>query len=1097
MLDKQNYSKAIQIAEIVNKKKNNYLIISDNANDAMLLENELTLITNKYDINIFPDREILPYDKFSTNISLIKKRNFLLNRAYAKNNHLVIVSVQNIFEFIQPKQFFLSNQIYTNKTEVKFHDFILVLQTLGFNKVKKVTQLNEYAVRGGIVDFYISRYEYPIRVEFFDNNIEEIRFFNPDTQSSIRTINKFYMSHAGDVPFDQESVNLFVSRWREYFDKYDERKCHIFNELKNQILSDGYENYIHLFFNKNEMSNVIDHLNKFKIIYFKSTKDKIFNHYDYLQERFDDESGDICRPISEIKDCYFHPKELTKKLSRGLMINDDYAELPFKNFNKLKSLEKEIIKQYKKNQLNSLIFATSSSDERENILNKYDDVIPIEKIERQTQGMFLLSNKSIRSYFDAINNQCLINYENISSHSYLIPTNTSINHDVKSSILDEFNLKVGDYVTHEEHGVGEYAGLFLISNLKGSEECFEIHYANNEKLYVPVRHQYLINKFNCANSKEIKLDSLSSQKWKNKKVRIKQNIDDLSAQLLDIESKRSTATTAPLKATSELTNNFANDFPYILTVDQKQCLNEITKDLSLIKPMNRVICGDVGFGKTEIAMRAIFLSAISNKQSILLCPSTVLARQHYETLNSRFKNFPINIDILYRHTTTKKKTEIINQFNEYKIDVLIGTHAILNSDIKYDNLGLLVIDEEHRFGTKQKELIKLKQPRSHTLYMSATPIPKTLNYIFSGLKDFSYVYSPPPNRINIKSFLHPYDRSLIKAAIERELNRKGQVFIVQNNINKFYEIEDLLKDLIPKIKVGIAHGRLPKKDISKTMELFVHGEIEVLICTTIVEMGLDIPNANTMIIMDSHNFGLSQLHQLRGRVGRSFKQAYCYFLIPNWEIKRNSKLRLDALMKYSNLGDGYFIAQEDLEIRGAGEFLGEKQSGHIETIGLSLYLSMLQESIQQLKGNVTKDINVDIQLGHPAYIPEDLMPSVSERLKFYRRLNNAKRIRDIDIIKNELKDRCGKLPSAINNLLNDNKLIIKSRKLSIHKIYTNKNQINIRFDADVKKEIYNKIISMIENPHMNLTIMKNNVIKIDYSNKDMIKELTKFINAIS
>ena len=439
----------------------------------------------------------------------------------------------------------------------------------------------------------------------------------------------------------------------------------------------------------------------------------------------------------------------------------------------------------------------------------------------------------------------------------------------------------------------------MLKTNASEEEYIQIEYLDKEKLYVPIRQAYLVSKFQVTQSQGNKLDSLSSTKWKTKKEKAKLKALDHAAELLDIESRRAIASSHQLTCDEETYNEFDADFPYVLTLDQANCIKDVLKDISLIKPMNRVICGDVGFGKTEIAMRGAFVSVYSKKQVMLLAPSTVLAKQHLESFTKRFAKFPVNIALLTRHSSLKQKTKIYSDFKNHKIDILIGTHSLLNNEISLDNLGFLIIDEEHRFGTKQKEIIKSRQSTTHILYMSATPIPRTLNLVYSGLKDFSYLYTPPLERLSVKTFLNSQNQQIIKNAIDREMSRGGQVFLVQNDISKMQGLKNQIIDLVPNAIIGIAHGRLSKKEITETMSGFNNNTIDVLICTTIVEMGLDIPNANTMIVIDAHNFGLSQLHQLRGRVGRSLRQAYCYLIIPTLDIKKGPKAKLESLISFS------------------------------------------------------------------------------------------------------------------------------------------------------------------------------------------------------
>ena len=516
--------------------------------------------------------------------------------------------------------------------------------------------------------------------------------------------------------------------------------------------------------------------------------------------------------------------------------------------------------------------------------------------------------------------------------------------------------------------------------------------------------------------------------------------------------------------------------------------------------MNRVLCGDVGFGKTEVAMRAAFISVSSNKQVIIITPSTVLCDQHYDSFIKRFENFPVSINKLNRHTSNKNKGHVINDFNANKIDILIATHIVFNNTINYENTGLLIIDEEHKFGIKQKNFIKNRKSNIHVLYLSATPIPRTMNLVFSGLKDFSFLQTPPTNRINIKSFLKIQTSQLLKEALTREKVRGGQCFIVQNDIDKMAAIEKEINNLLPDFKVSIAHGRLSKKEIRNVMHDFKNGDIDGLICTTIIEMGLDIPNANTMIIINSHNFGLSQLHQLRGRVGRSEKQGYCYFLIPTLEIPKLSRNRLDSIIRHSSLGEGFLIAEEDLELRGGGEMLGDKQSGHIDNIGLSLYLSMLKDAINSQKNNklsIKKDIEINFY--DSAYISEDYLPSPLERLKIYKKLDEVLTLKDLKTLNTNLKDRCGKIPIETKNLIDNKKFYLKVLNTGIKSIKSNKKNTNIEITDAIKDTHFDKLISLAKDEPKIYQINSNNkfIYKYDELNSEVRrKKINKLLDEI-
>ncbi|MBL6604280.1 MAG: DEAD/DEAH box helicase, partial [Cryomorphaceae bacterium] len=594
---------------------------------------------------------------------------------------------------------------------------------------------------------------------------------------------------------------------------------------------------------------------------------------------------------------------------------------------------------------------------------------------------------------------------------------------------------------------------------------------------------------------------LSSNRWLKNKEKAKKRAYDHAAEILDVESRRQESLAYSLKVNEEDFLKFNEDFAYTETPDQLLAIDSIKKDIGLIKPMNRVLCGDVGFGKTEVAMRSAFICVSSQKQVIVLTPSTVLSNQHYESFLERFKNTAVNIKLINRHTKKSNKDNIVEEFNKNKVDILIGTHALFTSGINFSDTGLLIVDEEHKFGIRQKDIIKSKQENIHILYLSATPIPRTMNFIFSGLKEFSFLHTAPTNRIKIKSFLKIENNQLFKEAISREIARGGQCFIVQNDISKMESLKTRLQKILPEISIDLAHGKLTKNNISNVMREFESGNLDVLICSTIVEMGLDIPNANTILIIDSHNFGLSQLHQLRGRVGRSSKQGYCYFLTPTNDLTKIAKDRLDSIIRLSDLGSGFFIAQEDLEIRGGGEILGEKQSGHINTVGISLYLSMLKNALNKFNTNDEKELTqTEINFYDSSYINESFLPSPLERLKVYKELNSANNIDEINKIKNSLIDRCGALTEEVKNLIDDTKLSIMIKKTGIIKINSSEKKTSILLSTNVSKSVFNNILTLVTNQPNIYNINKDNklIINLDKPNTSERRDIIiKLVNEIT
>ena len=1097
MIFKTNTSKAYQIINFFKNKNHNSLIICNDSYDSNLVFHELMCYESNYSIHLLPDNEILPFDNFSPNESITKQRlNFLANGLTKKNN-IVVTSIANLFQLIQPVYFYKSFLPIASGRKYDFQELIKNLNDLGYQRVENVESINEFSVRGGIIDVFPGYRKNPLRIDFFDDEIEEIREFDTESQLSIGKIERFSLSNGLNVPLDSKSIELFKIQWRDYFKKYDERDCKIFNSIINGKLIEGYEVYLPFFFKNKKLSNIFDIFKFGHLVYFDESLDRISQYENHILERRQDESLDICRPLPQA-DLLFAKKEtiLENIQKKGIMLSDDCDNQYDYQFSSYDEFEDYLINEFNDNKIKCLVLASAYESQINYWEENINDAEILNKIKPTEKGIFLIHVKNGQSYFDKDRSLFFLHKENILYEQF---HGSERQNKSTPSIVSELNFNEEDLVAHDQYGVGIYKGLNLMSISTHTEECLTVEYLNKEILYIPIRQHHKLKKYLSHQNDNAKLDSLSSNRWSTKRSKIKTDVDELAVQLLDIESKRSIANSFSFKPDQEFDSNFHNTFPYELTSDQIRCLEDVYKDLSLIKPMNRVICGDTGFGKTEIAMRAANLVTYNNKQVILLCPSTILTNQHFKSFQNRFKTFPINIEKLSRQSSLKNKTSTIANFNNKKIDILIGTHALLNANINFDELGLLIIDEEHRFGIKQKEFIKSKQYGTHILYLSATPIPKTLNNIFSGLKDFSYLYTPPNERISTKTFCYQDDNQILKSAIQREVKRNGQVFFVQNDIDRFDESFSLINSILPNISIGFAHGKMNKNRINAEMEKFTNGVTQVLVCTTIIEMGLDIQNANTIIVMNSQKLGLSQLHQLRGRVGRSSKQAYCYFMIPDLKLKKTQKLRLDALVKFSDLGSGYFVAQEDLEIRGAGEFLGDKQSGHIEQIGLSMYLSMLKRAIDQLQGNVINEpIDVEINFNDASYITETFMPSMTDRLKYYRLLNNACNDSEILRIKNELIDQCGKLPVEVANLIEDTIFLIKCRNHSIKKVfYSKENFINLIFTDNVDDETYNKIMKIVSNKAIEIQITSKNKINLLVTKNNPRIVFSNFLNELS
>ena len=1028
-------------------------LVTRDAKESEYLYNALKIFNPNDNIFLFPESEILPYDHFSMPEKVIKDRFQIINKI-SKQKHMLVASIKSLFEKYPTNEYFESFNKFSIKDNIPVKNLIEIIESLNYSKKVNVESINEYAIRGGIIDIFSPIYENPLRIEIFDDTIESIRLFNIESQLSINNIENFSISKGSFFSLDENKIDLFISKWRDYFHDYDERYCNLFQNIKSGNIPEGIEVYFPLLFNKT--ANFKDLFPNNLFLTFEDLTTDIENYSKFINERYDDEHFDQKRPILKPYDSFLEKKDVIEMLHESLVINAPKLEIKPESFAELI----EIIDSgtYKEN----FLILTSLNTEIQKIkklisinlktIDKYDDL---------NQGVNIMVGLPIRPFFDESQNVYIFHKEQLEGSDYLNVINKQTN-NTESKDKDFALFKIKDLVVHENYGLGIYDGLEIVEANNAKNEYIKIIYANKEILYVPLSN---INKITSYHKKNIEtksvLDSLSSTKWKIKKNKALKRSADHAAEILDIEARRQKSLSSSLRIDDKSLSEFNDAFPFDETNDQLIAFEAIRKDMELIKPMNRVLCGDVGFGKTEVAMRAAYTSVFSNKQVIIICPSTILCDQHFNSFLNRFNNFPVNIKKLNRHNSLKNKNEIISKYNASEVDILITTHIIFNNSIDFKNTGLLIVDEEHKFGIKQKNYIKDKQTNIHILYLSATPIPRTMNMVYAGLKDFSFLQTPPANRTNIKSFLKIQTSQLIKEALSREKSRNGQCFILQNDISKMDSLKNEINEILPDFRVGIAHGKLNKKEILKAMTDFQMGNIDGLVCTTIVEMGLDIPNANTMIIMNSQNFGLAQLHQLRGRVGRSEKQGYCYFMVPTMEIPKISMSRLNSVIKYSRLGEGFLIAQEDLELRGGGEMLGEKQSGHIENVGMSMYLSMLKTALNETN-EIKNDDDVEVNFYDSSFIDSTYLPSPIERLKIYRKINQAQTHEDIKLIQNNLIDRCGKMPEEVVNLIDNKKIILMIKGLGIKSIKSNSINTNFFLDDSIKDEVLNNLLGLVK-----------------------------------
>ena len=1072
MLKPSFYSQAAILLNNIENNTDLNIFITSNDNESRLLSQEILLLNSDIEIHIFPSKEILPYDLFSSPKSIRQQRTEILR----KRNQLegiLLCPFSVITELFPPKSFIDAGQLIELNQNISIRETQKSLELFGYQNVDRVLHPNEYALRGGILDFFSQAHAYPVRLEFFGDEVESIRYFDPSSQSSIKQITNTSICDGEDIPILDKNIEYFINAWRNEFSQYDERECDVFQNYLNKKLAEGFENYLPLYFEDSLISIFELFKNKNFFINELVTDIVIDNFYDDIYSRY--------HSCQDHKFPRLSPEKLFCSKNKIMMHLESIK--PIQNINDLSNIH------------------SKSWDDIVSSLEQFADteVITASISSLDDPSIDYINHATFRPLKDSNTNKLFIHKEYLSAQIYL-ESNVASNALVFSERVDieEVKFQDGQLVIHEDYGLGLCRGLDLLNLNSHSEECLKILFDEDELLYLPLRSLHKISRFPDHSDKAITLDSLSSKKFSQKKESIKKDIYDSAVYFLETQAKRSVAQAFRLKLPSEDYQKFDQDFPFTPTKDQTTCIDQIIHDLNLIKPMDRVICGDVGFGKTEVAMRAAFIACYNNRQTLMIVPSTLLCDQHFESFTERFANFPVTISSLSRRKTEKEKKGLIEKFNNGEIDILIGTHALFNETLKYTNTALLILDEEHRFGAKQKDLIKSKCERLHILSMSATPIPRTMNQIFTGLKDFSYLYTPPNNRLSVHTYKHVESNNVLITAIDRETTRSGQVFIVQNNIQKHDALKHHILSLLPNITIASAHGKLTNQKIKSTMQGFKSGVVDVLICTTIVEMGIDIPNANTMIVLDSHKFGLAQLHQLRGRVGRSTKQGYCYYLVPTEDTSKDSQLRLNSLLNNSALGSGYFIAQEDMEIRGAGELLGDKQSGHIHTLGMSLYLSLLKDAVKTINNEIElpNASQVDLDFNDHSLIPNEFIPSPNERLKYYQKLNLATSEEDISEIANALKDIGGKLPKEIEHLLDDHKLKLLLITLGINKVTTAIKNIHIKFDENISDIIYSRLLNKELRDKFSIKYLEDNKISIGYD-KEARSQFKLFINSLS
>ena len=1052
---------ALAISEIAEQNQNLTVVVTPDTRSAVRLSRVLSELSSQ-NVCLFPDWETLPYDTFSPHQEIISSRLSALFHLQNAKKGIFLLPISTLMQRLCPPQYLQHNVLLIKKGDRLVIDKMrLQLEAAGYRAVEQVLEHGEYAVRGALLDLFPMGSAVPFRLDFFDDEIDSIRTFDVDTQRTLDEISSINLLPAHEFPTDDKGIEFFRAQFRETFGEIRRDPEHIYQQISKGTLISGIEYWQPLFFA--EMATLFDYLPEQTLfVDMENNQTQGERFYQDAKQRYEQRKVDPMRPLLSPEKLWLNVDEVNRRLKSYPRItfkaekvrssvrqkNLPVATLPEVT---IQSQQKEPLgqlRQFIEHFKGNVLFSVETEGRRETLL---DLLSPLKLKPKQIQSLEQAENEKFSLLVSSLEQGFIIEQslpvaiigeanllgERVQQRSR--DKRKTINPDTLVRNLAE--LKIGQPVVHLDHGVGRYGGLVTLDTGGIKAEYLLLNYANESKLYVPVTSLHLISRYVGGSDESAPLHKLGNEAWAKSRQKAAEKIRDVAAELLDVYAQREAKKGFAFKYDREEFQQFSATFPFEETYDQEMAINAVISDMCQPKAMDRLVCGDVGFGKTEVAMRAAFLAVMNHKQVAVLVPTTLLAQQHYENFKDRFANLPVNVEVLSRFKTAKEQKQILENLAEGKVDILIGTHKLIQSDVKFSDLGLLIIDEEHRFGVGQKEKIKQLRANIDILTLTATPIPRTLNMAMNGIRDLSIISTPPARRLSIKTFVRQNDDLVVREAILREILRGGQVYYLHNDVASIENTAEKLTALVPEARVIVGHGQMRERELERVMSDFYHQRYNVLVCSTIIETGIDVPTANTIIIERADHFGLAQLHQLRGRVGRSHHQAYAYLLTPPPKMMtKDAERRLDALENLDNLGAGFILATHDLEIRGAGELLGNEQSGQIESIGFSLYMELLDAAVKALKEGREPSLEeltqqqADIELRVPALLPDDYLGDVNMRLSFYKRIAAAESKAELDELKVELIDRFGLLPDATKNLLQITELRLLVEPLNVVRI---------------------------------------------------------------
>ncbi len=1056
---------SLAVAEAARRHDGLLVAVTRDSLRARQLEDELGVFADESPVLHFPDWETLPYDLFSPHPQIISQRIATLYQLPSTERGILIVPAPMLMQRLAPRRYITGSGLAVRHGQTLELDAEQRrLEAAGYRHVPQAVEPGDFAVRGALIDIFPMGSDTPYRIELFDDEVDSIRSFDPETQRSRDKVEAVELLPAREFPLTDDATRAFRHRLRERF-PIDVRRCPIYQDMKQGVTPGGIEYYLPLFFEATE--TLFDYLaDSALFVLDENALDAAEQSWQQTASRYDQRAHDIERPILPPDELYLAPDKLREKLNtwrRAEFVTDDHphaialgtSPVPDVALPQRAEAAASKLENFLAEHSGHTLIATDSPGRREAIADLLAShglrPTPVDSWRAFLDGQFPETSHALtvaplargfvleKSDLAVITEQELLG-ERVSRTRRGKKAGQAAR-DPETIIRDLTELSEGAPIVHIDHGVGRYRGLETLDIGDAPGEYLVIEYAKGDKLYVPVAQLDLVSRYTGTSPEHAPLHSMGGDAWEKARRKAAEKVHDVAAELLAIHAQREARKGMATAIDRAMCHQFAAGFPFEETPDQQQAIEAVLTDLEAPQSMDRVVCGDVGFGKTEVALRAAFAVASAGRQVCVLVPTTLLAQQHYTNFADRFADWPLSVEVLSRFQSRKDTTAALKKLAEGRIDVVIGTHKLLGDEVKFRDLGLVIVDEEQRFGVRQKEKLKKLRAEVDLLTLTATPIPRTLNMAMSGLRDLSIIATAPEHRMAVKTTIAQPQPALLREALQRELARGGQVYFLHNKVETIEHTALELAELMPDARIRIAHGQMPERELEQVMLDFHRQRFNVLVCTTIIESGIDIPSANTIIIDRADRFGLAQLHQLRGRVGRSHHRAYAYLLVPDRRaMTSDARKRLEALASLEELGAGFTLATHDLEIRGAGELLGEEQSGQIQQIGFGLYNELLERAVNALKSgkvpdfDLTSDHETEVVLHAPALIPEDYLPDVHTRLTLYKRIASARDAEALRDLKVEMIDRFGLLPDPVKQLFAITELKLAATPMGIRKI---------------------------------------------------------------